>query len=285
MDCLNIKNLFYRYPTSSENVLKNINLTVHEGEFVALIGRNGAGKTSLCNVIRGFAPHYYQGTIKGEVYLNGKNVLESDIGELSLDAGYVFQNPFTQNSGTKYTVFEEIAFGLENLCIPRDEIIQKVKNIISLFGMESIQFNAPSELSGGQFQRVALSSVIVMNPKVLIFDEPTSQLDPEGTRQVFEIIKKLKEERRTIILVEHKMNLIAEFADRIVLMDDGQIIMDGPTRDVLTSKELQKYNTAIPQYVALGQAIQEKGFDIIPPTILTEAKEVVASVLKESLTT
>ena len=233
MDCIVIKDLSYRYPTGTRKALKKVNLNVKKGEFIAVLGRNGSGKTTLCNAIRGFVPHFYNGDITGEIFLNGKNVLESTIGELSLDAGYVFQNPFTQISGAKNTVFEEIGFGLENLGLDRHLIIEKVQAVNKLLGIEHLQFKKPSDLSGGQKQRVCFAAIIVMEPEILILDEPTSQLDPKGTRDVFNIIQIMKEQGKTIILVEHKINEIAEFADRVVFMDSGKIILDGPTSEVL----------------------------------------------------
>lgn len=281
MACIRVNNLSYRYPTSGTMNLKKINFSVEEGEFIAVIGRNGSGKTTLCNVLRGFAPHFYNGEICGEVFVNGKDVLNTDISQLVLDIGYVFQNPFTQMSGTKSTVFEEIGFGLENVGVERDEIIDRVRRIIETLGIESIQFKSPMELSGGQCQRVALASVIVMEPSVLVIDEPTSQLDPEGTRQVFEIIAHLKRLKKTVILIEHKIDLIAEYADRVVLMDDGKIVMDGSTYDVLTSPRMIEYNTSIPQYARLGMRLRDMGYDIGRiPVNLDEAVEVVEKLLK-----
>lgn len=219
MACIELRDVSYRYPTSPKKNLKNINLTVESGEFIAVIGRNEAGKTTLCNVIRGFAPHFYNGTISGSVKVNGKDVLATEIGELSSDVGYVFQNPFNQNSGVKSTVYEEISYGLENLGISREEIFRRVDEVIDLLGIGHLAGKHPMKLSGGQCQRVALASVIVMEPEVLLIDEPTSQLDPKGTEDVFKIIKMLKDRGKTTILVEHKIDRIAEYADRAILMD------------------------------------------------------------------
>ena len=191
MACIELKDVSYRYPTSPRKNLKNINLTVESGEFIAVIGRNEAGKTTLCNVIRGFAPHFYSGKISGSVTVNGKDVLKTEIGDLSGDVGYVFQNPddqiFKYNvmdeimfGPMKSTVYEEISYGLENLGVPREEIFLRVDRVIELLGIGYLAGKHPLKLSGGQCQRVALASVIVMEPEVLLIDEPTSQLDPKG---------------------------------------------------------------------------------------------------------
>jgi energy-coupling factor transport system ATP-binding protein len=280
MDCIVIKELSYRYPTGTRKALKKVNLIVKKGEFIAVLGKNGSGKTTLCNAIRGFVPHFYNGDISGEIYVNGKNVLESTIGELTLDAGYVFQNPFTQISGAKNTVFEEIGFGLENLGMDRHLIIEKVQAVTKLLGIENLQFKKPSELSGGQKQRVCFAAIIVMEPEILILDEPTSQLDPKGTTDVFNIIQIMKEQGKTIILVEHKINEIAEYADRVVFMDSGKIILDGPTGEVLTNPIMAEYNANIPQYTVLGLEMKNKGYTLTEiPTTFSSASRIIASAL------
>lgn len=271
-----LKDVSYRYPTGTKKALKHISLKIDEGEFVAVIGKNGSGKTSLCSAIRGFIPHFYKGELSGEIYLNGKNVAESSISDLTLDAGYVFQNPFSQTSGTKETVFEEIGYGLECIGMERMQMIEKVRGIIQTLQIEHLAYQSPLALSGGQRQRVSLASIIVMEPEILIIDEPTSQLDPKGTADVFEIIHKLKTMGKTVVLVEHKIDLIAEFADRVVFMDDGKIILDGPAKEVLTSPVLEEYNSAMPQYAVLGREMLRRGYSVpAVPITLREAREVV----------
>lgn len=269
MACIELKNVTYRYPTSRAANLKGIDLTVESGEFLAVIGPNEAGKTTLCNVIRGFAPHFYQGNISGSVTVNGKNVLETEIGDLSWDVGYVFQNPFNQNSGVKATVYEEIAYGLENLGISRQEIFGRVDQVIELLGIAHLADKHPMKLSGGQCQRVALASIIVMEPEILLIDEPTSQLDPKGTEDVFRIIEMLKKKGKTTILVEHKIDRVAEYADRVLLMDGGQILRDGPAAQILSDPALLDCGVALPQTALLGLHLREEGFPLerIPITI------------------
>ncbi|HWQ07256.1 MAG TPA: ABC transporter ATP-binding protein [Feifaniaceae bacterium] len=281
MACVELKNVSYRYPVSCAKNLRGINLSIEKGEFVAIIGKNGAGKTTLCNVIRGFIPHFYHGTITGSVTVNGKNVLEAGIGILSQDVGYVFQNPFNQNSGIKVTVYEEIAYGLENLGIARDEIFARVDAVIRLLNIEHLADKHPMKLSGGQCQRVALASVIVMEPEVLIIDEPTSQLDPKGTEDVFKIIDTMKKKGKTTILVEHKIDRIAEYADRVILMDAGTIVMDAPVDEALSDKRLMDYGVMLPQCAMLGLALREQGFELdrIPITI-AQAKETIGKLME-----
>ncbi len=209
-------------------------------------------------------------------------MLEEGIGILSQDVGYVFQNPFNQNSGIKVTVYEEVAYGLENLGVSRSEIFDRVDAVIRLLNIEHLADKHPMKLSGGQCQRVALASVIVMEPEVLIIDEPTSQLDPKGTEDVFKIIDTMKKKGKTTILVEHKIDRIAEYADRVVLMDAGSIALDAPVAEALSDRRLMDYGVTLPQCALLGLALREKGFDLdcIPITI-PQAKESVAALMEK----
>ena len=281
MACIELKDVSYRYPTSPRKNLKNINLTVESGEFIAVIGRNEAGKTTLCNVIRGFAPHFYSGKISGSVTVNGKDVLKTEIGDLSGDAGYVFQNPFNQNSGVKSTVYEEISYGLENLGVPREEIFLRVDRVIELLGIGYLAGKHPLKLSGGQCQRVALASVIVMEPEVLLIDEPTSQLDPKGTEDVFKIIQMLKEKGKTTILVEHKIDRIAEYAGRVLVMDGGQIVMDGSAQEILSDPTLLNYGINVPEVSMLGLKLRESGYDLPQIPITLDQAETLIGTLRE----
>ncbi|MED2254706.1 ABC transporter ATP-binding protein [Brevibacillus parabrevis] len=256
---IKISNMSYKYPTGKIDVLKNINIEIEKGLLYAVVGPNGGGKTTFCNVLRGFIPHFYRGDLRGEVLVNGKNIVESTLGELSLSVGFVFQNPFIQISGVKETVFEEVAYGLENLGVHPDEIRTRVEAILKLVKIEHLRDKNPFELSGGQRQRVALASIIVMEPDILVIDEPTSQLDPQGTEEVFEIIQIMKEKGKTIILVEHKIELIAEFADRVILLHDGEIVMEGTTQDVLSDEKALSYDVMLPQYAMLGLELKKRG--------------------------
>lgn len=281
MACIELRDVSYRYPTSPKKNLKNINLTVESGEFIAVIGRNEAGKTTLCNVIRGFAPHFYNGTVSGSVKVNGKDILATEIGELSSDVGYVFQNPFNQNSGVKSTVYEEISYGLENLGVSRKEIFRRVDEVIDLLGIGHLAGKHPMKLSGGQCQRVALASVIVMEPEVLLIDEPTSQLDPKGTEDVFKIIKMLKDRGKTTILVEHKIDRIAEYADRAILMDQGQIVKDGPAQEILSDPALLDRGVNMPEVALLGVKLREHGYNLPQiPITLDQAEVQIGAFLK-----
>ncbi|WP_311437201.1 energy-coupling factor ABC transporter ATP-binding protein [Finegoldia magna] len=267
---IELKNVSFKYELQEEKTIKNLDLYVKQGEFVGIIGKNGSGKTTLCNIIRGIIPDFVQGTITGSISIDNKNINDIERGEMAELVGFVFQNPFSQISGIKKTVFEEIAYGLENLGVPREEIRQRVTDVIKLLKIEDLQDKNPNELSGGQSQRVAIASIIVMNPKVLIFDEPTSQLDPLGTEEIFDILKLLKSQNKTIILVEHKIDLIAEYADRVVVMDDGEIIFNGETHEVLSNDKIEQHNVSMPIVSKLAYKLNEEKprfFKNIPITL------------------
>lgn len=257
MALISIQDFSYRYPLSDDFALKNIDLEIEKGEFVALIGANGSGKTSLCNSIRGFIPLFYKGDSFGKVFVDGEDIAKASLGALAVKVGYIFQNPFNQISYVKETVFEEIAYGLENLGVEPTQIRRRTKQMIERLGIEYLQEKNPFELSGGQQQRVALASILVMEPDILVIDEPTSQLDPLGTEQVFEVIDLVKQEGKTVILVEHKIDLLARYADRVVVMNEGRIVLDGQAEEILSNPDLEKYGIKMPTYVRLGYKLKE----------------------------
>lgn len=264
-----LEDVSYKYPLEDREILKNINLDIKKGEFWAVIGKNGSGKTTLCNVLRRFVPDFYKGELKGRITLEGKELKDYSAKEIVQKVGFVFQNPFTQISGVKETVFEEIAFGLENLALDAEYIRKRVEETLKLLRIEELRDKNPYELSGGQGQKVALASIIAMDPEIMVIDEPTSQLDPKGTEEIFEIIDILKKEGKTIILVEHKLELIAEYAEKVMVLDEGEMILSGNTEDVLKNKILMEKEIGIPQYAALAYRLMEEGkvqFEEIPIT-------------------
>ena len=276
MKALEVRNITYKYPLARTNVLENISFSVNKGEFVAIVGKNECGKTTLCNILRGFIPSFHQGKFAGTVLINEKNIKQMSMGEIAVAIGFVFQNPFIQVSGIKHSVFNEVAYGLENLGIDREEMIGRTEQILKDLKMNDLRDKHPVELSGGQRQRVALASVLVMDPDILIIDEPTSQLDPQSTEKVFEIIKLLKERNKTIILVEHKIDLISEYADRVILIDDKRIVFDDLAQKVLVNKKVLSYGVNLPQVAKLGIKFEEQTdfrLDYIP-SVLTDAIKV-----------
>jgi energy-coupling factor transport system ATP-binding protein len=275
MVIVNLQNVTYKYPLTDSLVLKDITLQVNEGEFVAIVGPNGAGKSTLCYTLAGFVPHFFKGELTGSVEVAGSESSQSNLHEWVLNVGLAFQNPFNQISGAKYTVFEEIAFGLENIGVPRDEMRQRVEAGMKLTGISDLADRSPYSLSGGQQQRVALTSILVMQPKVLVLDEPTSQMDPIGTREVFGVIRTMAESGMTVVLVEHKVEWIANFADRVIALHEGRILLEGTPQEVLTSDVLRDKGFGISRYTSVAQKARELELwkkDYLPVT-LEEAVE------------
>lgn len=278
---IEFKDVTYTYPLSGKPAIKNMSFKIEEGKFYGVIGENGSGKTTLCSLIRGFAPDFYKGDLKGEVMINGKPTTSYGPGELALKIGYVFQNPFNQISGVKDTVFEEVAYGLENFGVDVDQIEQRVTDVMEMTDITPIAFKNPFELSGGQQQRVALASTIVLKPDILVIDEPTSQLDPEGTESVFKIISKMKDEQKTIILVEHKVDLLAEYADEILVLKDGELMKKGPKQELLSDMSLFEEGIQIPQMAILGNELKKRGLPLgTIPIMGNQAVEAVGNLFK-----
>ena len=279
MGYFKIENVNYKYPLEEKQALKNINIEIKKGEFWAVIGKNGSGKTTFCNMLRRFVPDFYKGELTGKIMLEDKELKDYSQKELVQKIGFVFQNPFTQISGVKDTVFEEIAYGLENLGLDKEEIISRVEKILKLLEIEKLRDRNPYDLSGGQKQRVALASIIAMDPDILVIDEPTSQLDPKGTEDIFKIINLMANEGKTIILVEHKLELIAEYAQNILVLDEGEIILSGKAEEVLNNKILLEKEIGMTQYSILAYELEKARkveFEEIPIT-----KEKTVELLKK----
>ena len=257
---ISIKNLSFKYDYEDENaiqILKNINLEIKEGEFVALLGHNGSGKSTLAKLINGLL---IPG--KGDVLVDGMNTKnEEEIWNIRRNAGMVFQNPDNQLVAT--IVEDEVAFGPENLGIEPAEIRKRVDKALEDVGMSDYKKNAPHLLSGGQKQRVAIAGILAMSPKYIILDEPTAMLDPSGRREVIDTLVKLnKEENKTIILITHYMEEAA-ISDRVVVMEDGNIVISGKPREVFSQvEEIKKLGLDVPQVTELAYELKKDGIEI-----------------------
>ena len=247
MSVISLEHVGYRYPLGREDAVRDVSFQVEQGQVCALLGANGSGKTTICNLIRGFIPRFYRGEPTGLVQLAGRPVEQYDDAELTETVGYSFQNPFTQMSGVKDNVREEIAYALENLGIEREAMAARVDAMIELLHLGDIADANPLELSGGQRQRVAIAAVLVTDPPIVVLDEPTSQLDPQSTEDVFNIIALLKRQGKTVILVEHKIDLVARYSDLVILMEDGRVAMSGPARRVLTDPQVLDHGGQLPE--------------------------------------
>jgi energy-coupling factor transport system ATP-binding protein len=262
-----VEGLKYKYPSAEALALNNLSFEVEQGEFIGIIGKNAAGKSTLCQAIVGLVPHFYKGAYGGKVLVDGLEVKNHSLAEISLKVGMVFQNPFTQVTGSKMTVYEEIAFGLENIGVPRAEIMERIDDVLRLLKIEHVKDHNPFDLSGGQMQRMAIASIIAMKPDVLVFDEPTSQLDPEGSEEVFRAIQSLSQQGITVIMAEHKMEKVAQFCDRVLLLDNGEIVDFDTPEKVFSREDLEEYGVVAPVFTRVCKAMGVKKGDYYPVTL------------------
>ncbi len=255
MTLVTMDRVSFTYAYSDAPALRDVSLHLEEGLLYGVIGTNASGKTTLCSLMRGLIPLFHPGTLEGTVEIRGRNLLDWDPADLSQAIGCVFENPFTQISGIKDTVFEEIAFGLENIGVAREPMIARVLDVVEQLDLGPLIRKNPNELSGGQRQKVAFASIIAMDADFIVIDEPTSQLDPEASDAVFNIIGGLKRRGKSIVLVEHKIDLMAQHADRIIVMKDGRVLAEGPTADILTSPVMDAADVPRPEVTELGSAL------------------------------
>lgn len=254
---IKVKNLFFKYKNANDYALKNINLEIFPGEFILLIGPTGCGKTTLCRCLNGLIPHFYNGEFKGDVIIAGENTKAIPISKIATKVGMVFQNP--ENMLFSLNVEREIAFGLENLGVHREEIRRRVNNVIKLFGLENIRKKPPHELSGGEQQIVAIASIFVLKPSILILDEPTANLDPTTALKVINLLTELnKKFNITIIIIEHRLEMIIPIVSRVIVMNDGQIVFDGTTEDVLKTTILESLGIQTPKTSLLIKQLLSK---------------------------
>lgn len=255
MKIVEVQGLKYKYPDSEKLVLNDVSFTLKRGEFIGLIGRNSAGKSTLCFALAGLVPHFFKGAYGGKVHIDGIEVRHAAIEDITQKAGLVFENPFSQMTGSKYTVYEEIAFGLENMGLERAEMIRRIDESLELLDITDMKDQFPFGLSGGQMQRVAIASVIAMRPDILILDEPTSQLDPQGAEEVFKVVEGLAKEGITIIMAEHKMEKIAEYADRVLLMNDGKRIDFNTPEHIFSRDDLMEHGIEAPAITRIAKKL------------------------------
>ncbi len=272
---ITLQNVTYTYPGTKLPALQDLSLSIPEGQFCVIVGPNGAGKSTLAYILSGFIPHFYQGLLQGEVTVAGKNTRATPLFEMVRYAGLILQNPFNQISGTKVTVREEIAFGLENLGIPREEMIERIEAVMDLVGIRSLAERYPLTLSGGQMQRLAIASVLVMRPQVLLLDEPTSQLDPIGSRYVFETVRKLASSgEMTVVMVEHKLEWVAEYADRVIALSAGRLLADGEPSRLFAAEDLVQHGIGQTRYTQVARLARQRNVwpeDTQLPVTLQEA--------------
>lgn len=270
MEIINIDKVTFNYPESKNSALKDISLSVKEGELVLIVGPSGCGKSTLIRLLNRIIPDYYGGTLKGEVYIKGENIEKINNYDMVKSVGMVYQHPEKQI--ILQDVEREIAFGLENLNTDVDIMKRNVAEVISLLGLNDIKDKQTTEISGGQKQRVAIASVVAMDPDIILFDEPISQLDPIAGEEVLNSIKKLNRDMgKTVILVEQRLDKCFHLADRIVFMEEGRIIGEGTPHNVPENIH-KKYHLPNIAYI-----FKKAGIDTIPVSV-KEGREVLGGI-------
>jgi len=261
-----IENLSFTYSGGERPALSNINLEIKRGEYLGIMGLNGAGKTTLGLSINGIVPQSMMGFYEGRVTVEGLDTLTTPVREMARIVGIVFDNPEFQMS--QMSAAEEVALGLENLGVPTEEMPPRVSAALATVGLTGFEERSPMGLSGGQQQRLAIAAVLAMHPRILFMDEPTSNLDPIGKEEVFELARKLnRDEGLTVIVAEHEAEVLAAYADRIVVLDQGEIVMIGtPTEVFSRGVELAKIGLRIPQATELAIALSATGAKNLPIT-------------------
>lgn len=265
MSEIKIENLSFRYRANGEDVLKELNLTVKEGEFVAVIGHNGSGKSTLAKLMNGLLL-----PTKGDVIVDGmKTTNKSDLFEIRKRVGVVFQNP--DNQLVASIVEDDVAFGAENIGLDREEIGRRIDFALRAVGMEEFRQSTPTRMSGGQKQRIAIAGVLAVRPQVLVLDESTAMLDPRGRREVMGVVEKLNRENgMSVVLITHYMDEVVA-ADRVVVLSDGRAVLSGAPRAVFSrAEELESYGLSLPVPAEIARMLKKKG---VPVTRETLSKE------------
>src|SRR5512136_253541 len=280
MAAIETKNLAYTYPGGTKPSISDISIKVEKGDFVLITGPSGCGKTTLCRCFNGLIPHFYQGELSGEITVVGKDIMKFQTHEMAKHVGLVFQNPENQLFGL--SVEKDVAFGLENLGFPREEMRKRVDWALNLTGIYDLRERSPHEVSGGQQQRVAIAAVLAMQPEIIVLDEPTSFLDPLSAERIFQVIHELNKTLGfTVVLVEHRLDLTAKYADHIVIMDEGKVRFDGATREVLSNEEARLIGVGIPKATLLYEMLQKEGANLRNDIPLSS--EELARLLEEAM--
>lgn len=265
---IEIKELTFKYSGSKKNALENVSLTIEKGDFVGLIGESGAGKTTLCSCINGLIPHHYTGDFYGSVKIQGTDTFDIEPGKLALKVGSVFQDVDSQL--VSFFVEDEILFGLENFGIPKDQIEQRITAALEALEIQELRHREISTLSGGQKQKVAIAAILALEPDILVLDEPTGELDPASSVQIFKLLQKLNKEKGiTIVVAEQKIMLLCEYVKKLIVLEKGTLIHYGEIRSTLThQKEMEEAGINCPRVLTLTSRMEEEG--LVPDSYTKE---------------
>jgi len=257
---IEVRNVTFRYPRAEKPALEGINLIIKDGEFIGILGPSGSGKSTLALILNGIIPNSIRGVFSGEVIVRDPRTgeafktTETPVSKLSTMVGLVLQNPESQLFNM--TVEDEVAFALENLGLPREEIAERIEWALGVVGLKGLEEEFPPNLSGGEKQRLAIASVIAMRPSHLVLDEPTSQLDPSGKKDVLRVIRRLHKTGITVIMVEHDSRFLFRNADRLVVLNEGRILLKGKPVEVAERvEELVSLGVKVPYSLLLSRAL------------------------------
>ena len=266
----------FRYEGGQKFALSDINLSIGRGEFVGVIGSAGAGKTTLTRVLSGVVPHVRRGDFYGSAMIDGRDTVQTAPAELAATIGCVFQDIESQFVTTM--VEDEVLYALENFDIPRDEIKGRVDQVLRDMGVTELRDRPLASLSGGQKQKVILATIFALAPDVIVLDEPTGELDPQSSAQVFDLLSDMRAKRgTTIVIVEQKIMMLCQHADRLIVMDQGSVVLDGPVRSLLERPDrLYELGVNCPRATTLAADMRKRGFTIAAvPVTVSEAEAMV----------
>lgn len=271
---IEIRQLSFTYSGASAPVLDTISFSISQGAFIGLVGPSGCGKTTLARCLNGLIPHFYPGNLQGTITVQGLDTQEHPTHELAQKVGLVFQNP--ENQLVAPTVERELAFGPENLGVPREQIRDGIETLIQQLHLEKLRHKAPYELSGGEQQRVAIASVLALEPDILVLDEPTANLDPLSAYEILQLLSELNRKRRlTILLIEHRLELVLPHIQELIVMAAGKIFVKGPPREVVTSPGIEEIGVAIPNIVQLAKQLKRSRARTSTPLSIEEAVNII----------
>lgn len=270
MTIIEVRSLSYTYPHSSKPALRDVNLDIDPGEFILLTGPSGCGKTTFCRALNGLIPKFYSGEMKGTVKVAGLDTREHPTMRLAQCVGLIFQNP--DNQIFALTVEKDIAFGLENLGVPKEQMLKEIDWAMENTGIQALRQRATHELSGGQKQRLTIASILAMHPQIIVMDEPTAFLDPVGAERIFGVLARLNEEYGiTILLIEHRMDLAVKYVDRIIVFDGGGVVSDGAPSDVLGDESTRLLGVGTPRVLELARRLKARGLKLDELPVSAEA--------------